>query len=737
VISKALSGAVLGGTALRGIAPVRFRREALLATGVTGLLSAAGVWVAFGPMKPWLRYPLAYTNLPDSIFNLWVVKTVLETGWFGWNPWLGAPFGASALDFARPEVLFLLLLRGAGLFTSNVVLVQNVFYFAGFFLVAWSALLVLRTQLQISWPLAVAGALAFSWLPYHFARVDHLFLSNYMVVPMAAALILRVSDQQPPFFERGRLRLAHPGVWLALVLIASTSIYYAFFAIVLIAAEGVIGSLAARSLRPAASAAMLVGCLAVFLALALTPSLRHRAVEGTNPLVTVRNVGESDMYSLRPLHLLLPYGGHRFEALGALARTYNASAHDINENRTAALGLIGAAGFLLLLAHALTGNRVLPDTPAIAVFARATLVALLLGVTGGGGTLIALLVSPQFRGHNRISVYIAFFSIAAAMTAIDHALSRLGTRRRQATAGLAGVLIALAFVDQKPAPAPDLADITLKMDSDRAFVEHIERLVPAGAMVYQAPYTRFPEAPRLHVEPLYSPLRLYVNSHDVRWSFGGMKGRPADYWNQAVERLPMADRVALLQALGFAGIVLDREAFADRGRGYEAELARLGAGESIDSQDGTLAFHRLPASTPREDRVITLLPAPGPGFYAQEGEYPTTSRWAWGNASVFVHHDGSADLPVDLMCALRSFTVRHVTVGPPGAPGVTASLSAPGADVPLRFRMSLHPGWNVVRFETDQPAVRLTGGTDRRAVTFMVRELRLTPASPSDLGPQR
>jgi len=64
-------------------------------------------------------------------------------------------------------------------------------------------------------------------------------------------------------------------------------------------------------------------------------------------------------------------------------------------------------------------------------------------------------------------------------------------------------------------------------------------------------------------------------------------------------------------------------------------------------------------------------------------------------------------------------------------------LSAPAEDVPLRLRISLHPGWNVVRFMTDQPAVRLTGSTDRRPVAFMVRELRLTPVSRSDIEPQR
>ena len=45
----------------------------------------------------------------------------------------------------------------------------------------------------------------------------------------------------------------------------------------------------------------------VLLILALTPSLRYRMVEGTNTEVAARSVGESDTYSLRPLHLVLPY----------------------------------------------------------------------------------------------------------------------------------------------------------------------------------------------------------------------------------------------------------------------------------------------------------------------------------------------------------------------------------------------------------------------------------------------
>ena len=49
----------------------------------------------------------------------------------------------------------------------------------------------------------------------------------------------------------------------------------------------------------------------------------------------------------------------------------------------------------------------------------------------------------------------------------------------------------------------------------------------------------FPEVPPLHREPLYSPMRMFVHSRDLRWSYGGMKGRPGDYWHQALDRLSL------------------------------------------------------------------------------------------------------------------------------------------------------------------------------------------------------
>ena len=714
----------------RGTAP-----DAVYATLITGLLCLAGAWVVFGPMHDWVRYPLSYTDQRDALANLWVIKTVMETGSAYGSPALGAPFGALFFDFPRPEVLFLLFYRAAGRITDNVSLVHNLFYLAGFPLVAWSALAVLRRELHVAWPLAAAGAIVFCWLPYHFLRLEHLHLSNYVAVPIAAWLMLRVGGERPPFFERGRLGAAAPAVWLAAVLVAVTSIYYAFFAVILIAGVGAIQGIAVRSWRPAASALLVVASIGTVLSVALIPVLRYRAAAGANPAVAARSVAENDFYSLRPIHLVLPSASHTSARLASFSRTYNGPASYPNENQFAALGLIGAVGFVLLLLHLLTGDRVLPATPGVATLARANLVAVLFGVSGGVGALVAVLVTPQFRALNRISVFVAFFSIAAVMIAIDRAIGRLGAMRERATYVLAAAVVTVAFVDQRTMSRPAVAHLATTFDSDRAFVERIESLLPHDAMVYQVPYTRFPEVPPLHREPFYSPMRMFVHSRALRWSYGGMKGRPGDYWHQALDRLPLPDRLARIRATGFAGLVLDRAALPDAGVAHDQALAALGAVDRFESRDATLAFYRFPEAVTGTNPLAPLWVA-GRGFYQEERDLSRQWNWSEGNAEMYIHHRGTEGLPVELTCVLRSLSPRQVLVRSSDGSSRAATIAGAGLSAPVRLRFSLVPGWNTVRFETDTPAVHPEGSPDPRRLAFMLAELQVRHATTGGQEPR-
>jgi phosphoglycerol transferase len=699
------------------------RAEVLWAGAITLLACLLSLELAFGPLEHWLRYPIAYRDSGDSLWNLYVVKTHLEAGWWGDNTLLGAPFGASFLDFPRPELLYLAAYSLGGLLTSNIIVIHNLFYLAGYPLVAWSALAVLRRGVRLSWPLAIAGAIVYAWLPYHVARIGHLFLSNYMTVPLAAWLLLRLADDRPPFFERGRPGWPEWKVWGVLVLLATTSVYYAFFAAVLFVGLGAVEAVVWRDARRFVSGALLSGVLTLLVAGALLPTFVHRARVGSNRFVAARSVVEADIYALRPLHLVLPSESHRVPAMAALAQRYNANRADVNENRDAALGLVGALGVLFLLAHLLTGNRVLPAGPPADTLARASLLAVLLGVSGGIGAFVALTLTPQFRALNRVSVFVGFFAVAAVLVAVNWVLGRLPRRRRRALlTPVAVALAAFAFWDQLPRTLPDHAAIAADFESDRDFVRRVERRVPPGSMIYQLPYTEFPEALPLRNEPPYSPLRPYLHSRVLRWSFGGMRGREGDGWNRALERLPLDERVRVLRQYGFAGIVIDRQALRRRGDDVAAELEGLGLVRPIASADGSLRYYEMPPAL--APLGAPLVPVFGRGFQGVEGTHPGTWSWSGGDADLLVHDGGDAPREVTLTCRLASVVARSVEVRA-GDRRVRIAVPAESEAVPLTLRFVSRPGWNTVSFITDRPAERLASGNDRRLLAFSVSHVRV------------
>lgn len=572
----------------------------LTASAVTLGLCLIVLWWLYRPMADWVRIPLAYEG--DGLWNLFVVKTVIENGWYGANPMLGAPHTAQLLDFAKPELLFLGFHRLAGLFTRDIALIHNLFYLMGFAGVALSALLVLRDGFRLAWPLAVAGALLYAFLPYHFVRLGHLFLSNYMAVPVAVWLMLRVAGGCPPFFERGRWGPGSWCVWLACAVVASTSIYYAFFGLVLVAATGLMESLRRAVWQPlvaATTTCLLVGGLVV---LNLVPTLLYQHREGHNPAVATRDVRELDLYALQPVQLLLPSGRHRAAPLAEITQRYNAQASNINENTASTLGLLGSAGFLALLIGLLVAHPLLNAISPLGIAARANGVALALAVTGGGGMLLALLVSPQFRALNRISVVIAFLSLAALLVIVQHLV-----QRRAARVLVAALLLPLGLWDQIPAAvAPQRQATVAAYQADRHFVRRLEALLPAGSAVLQWPHVGFPEAPQLHQEGHYAHLRGYLHSTHLRWSYGGMTGRESDLWLRQLATLPVQEMARVAADHGFAGIWLNRQALPDGGAATAAALRSIGVVRTLDNADRSIAFFSLqPLAHPTRDHDIT------------------------------------------------------------------------------------------------------------------------------------
>jgi phosphoglycerol transferase len=202
---------------------------------------------------------------------------------------------------------------------------------------------------------------------------------------------------------------------------------------------------------------------------------------------------------------------------------------------------------------------------------------------GGFGSLFALLVSPQIRTYCRLNVFIAFVALFAGVLLLD----RLGRVRPRLTILGAGLAFILGLLDQTT-PVHSNPATASRYFSDGELVDRIEKEVPAGAMIFELPFGTFPES----IDD-YELVRPYLHSRSLRWSYPAMHGREGETWARNVATLAPADLLSALRRSGFAGILIDRDLYRDRGAALEAGVTALLGGAAQASRDGNLAFFKL------------------------------------------------------------------------------------------------------------------------------------------------
>ncbi|HXE73309.1 MAG TPA: hypothetical protein VNO81_11680, partial [Candidatus Nitrosotenuis sp.] len=411
----------LGGEepAPRGLAPAA---RALLACLVTVTLALILVIWCEHLAGAELNFPLGYGADADTTYSLAYIQGLLETGSYWHHPRLGmpAPQGISTYQFPQPEALARLMLLALGAFWPSPAVLANLFYLASYPLVAGAALFALR-RLGLGWLLAGAFALLYAFLPWHFYREQHhLFYSSYYLVPLMALVALQVAQGRPLVLDQdGRWRPGGRESLEALVLCVLnglSTVYYAAFAIFFLLVAGLAAWLEER--RPAHLArALLLGAVVAAAALAQhAPALAYRASHpGAGPAFS-RLPQESEEYGLKIAQLLLPVPGHRLGPWSDLRAYYDRHFPLVNENSSATLGALGSLGFLILLGW-LFFRRPRPGDPVLEdLLTRLSILngaGLLLGTVGGFSSLAGLGFTPLLRSVNRVSIYLAFFSLAA------------------------------------------------------------------------------------------------------------------------------------------------------------------------------------------------------------------------------------------------------------------------------------------------------------------------------------
>jgi phosphoglycerol transferase len=584
------------------------RMEWLAYFAATGLAITAAVVV----LQLWaasLRLPLRYGG--DAVFSGAVIKGMIENGWMWVNPRLGAPGVMNLLDYPGADLVHYGLIKGLSLVSANWSIVLNAYFLLGFPLAAVSCLWAMR-RLGVSRLSAVAVSVLYAVLPYHFLRgEEHLFLSAYYLVPLVMLVALSLAGGIATALGieglGARPVLRSKSTWFVAVvclLVGSSGVYYAAFACFFLVLGSAIGWWRSRQLAPLIAGGVLTAVILASGLVNVAPSMSYRMTEGVNPAVAARSSADAEVYPLRITQMVLPVQMHRFPKFSRIRGVYDRGVRRLfgplidNESGSASLGLVGTSGFLFLLLVLLVQGRPRGDDhPAerrVSDAAGLMLGGLLLATAGGFGSIVALRLA-ELRAYNRIVVYVAFLALFGVAVLFDRVLRWMKPGMRRYGAPLLAVLLLVfgTWDQTTPAMVPAYWATRTSWAATGDLVRRIEKVLPAGAMVFQLPYVPFPENPPVEDMTDYDHFKPYLQSSTLRWSYGAVKGRDTAKWLKRVGGMSVRGMLLDLRYRGFGGVWVDRAGYSDRGVQVVGEFTAAVGSAPLTSGDGRYVFFAL------------------------------------------------------------------------------------------------------------------------------------------------
>lgn len=564
-----------------------------------------------GVRRATLGLPIIYQGWDD--FNAYAnAKNIAETGWVFVNDRWGAPFDTCFLDFPPyfldnfGNMLTKIILK----FTNNYVLALNINYYLIPFISFTLAFFVMQS-LKISRIFSACGAVLFALLPFYFMRnIFHFVLSEYYFVPLSILLCFWCYEDKIAFFPvtsiyKNKCNLLCIAFCF---LIANNGIaYYPAFSCFFILITGVIKSFDKKNYKAFFQSFVCIGLICTFFFANFVPFLIYKNKEGINNAVAQREVAHADMFGLKISQLLLPQHIPQLPKLETRLDYYHNTAPLSNENKSAYLGFAGSLGFLFLVYKFLTIQReeiVGKENITINLLGKLNLCGILLATIGGFGTIFAVLVTPQLRCYNRISVFIAFIAISGLFLGLQSI--KFSRNKKKIIKCLAVLITFFSISVQFHRKHPDYKKIGEMVHSDKLFIEEIEKQVPEKSMIYQFPYHKFPEEGHPNNMEDYQELIGFLHSQKLKWSYGAIRGRQPDNWAEQLALLSLENKIKVLSLIGFQGIYVERRAYTvAEYEELDSTLRDLLMVRPLVSDNRNLSFY--PMKTYNE-KYLTIIP---------------------------------------------------------------------------------------------------------------------------------
>lgn len=482
------------------------------------------------------------------------------------------------------------LIHLIGLLTAhNVMLTTNIYYLLTFVLIAATAFHVLRS-VEINFPVALTFAILYTFLPFHFMRnMNHLQYSSYYMVPLTVMVLLWLHAGHPIFFKQTktgfRLNVFNPKAVATVMIIfvfEPVTYYFPYYVAFLALVTGIATAIDKKHMVYLGTAVLIIFLAAgsiykLEIPEIVTRTLDNGRLENAGVVTSQKGIshyGQDDIYGLKMVLLLLPANGHRLAGLQEYTDAYMAG-HTVNENLWAALGLVGAIGFMALLVVLVISPS--GESRLFRGLALLNISAVLFATIGGFASFISTLIytwggenTPlvQARAHNRISVFIAFFAfmlLALLVNAIIRKYGKPGPAKTGIVMAACVVLGAAGLYDQVP---PAWAGLTVQSPeyqkafrADETFFKQIEADMPDRAMIFQLPVAIHHVGSDVLNYTEY--LKPYLHTKRLKWTYGGDKDSAQVQWYQNTANAPVTEMLERMALYGFSGILYDTHGISE------------------------------------------------------------------------------------------------------------------------------------------------------------------------------
>jgi len=543
--------------------------------------------------------PMAFGG--DATSFAMEIKSLIDNGWFYHNNYTGAPFYGSLYDFPLFENFHFFIIKIIILIFPNWVFGVNAYFILTFIFISVTATYSLK-KMNFSDLSSITGAFIFNFLPYHFYRgPTHLCLSGYFMIPISTLIcFIIVNDDNNLLISKKISNNIKIIIWL--ILIGMTGIYYAYFTCFFIVISWLYKTINIKKIDKLLFANTLTCLFIIIISLIINiiPNLIFWKINGSNN-ISDRAISDIQKNSLTISQMLLPISGHRFSLFSKIRSIYNSNALQA-ENAAATLGIFMSIGFIFLIFYLFSKG----NDKRLKFVSILNISAVLLATIGGFSGIIALLFT-SIRAYNRISVFIAFFSIVAFTWLLNTIEEKINKRKYflYSKYFFLAIILLIAIFDQTSPSMLSRYNYDKnknEYNQNKDFIQMIEKETTNNVggdnediMIFQLPYMVYPENGRFNDRVTdYSNAVGYLFSKKLKWSYGAIKGRDEDFWIRSVSYLPTDRLIETVALTGFKGIWIDRWGYEyNELAELEEKLIKYSNSKYIESENKRFIFFDL------------------------------------------------------------------------------------------------------------------------------------------------